>query len=171
MIPLSTLEELFDYNYWARDRQLEACRPLNQEQFLRSLGSSFSSLRDTLAHLLGAEWIWQERWQGRSPTRAEAKAFAGDTFPTLEVIRERWQAVERQVREFVASLSEDGLGRPVTYQNLKGDTWSYPLGRTLLHLLNHQSYHRGQVTTLLRQLWVEPPAVDFLVAHDQRFRG
>src|SRR5882672_7998391 len=56
MVPLATLHELFGYNYWARDRQLEACAALSQEQFQRPLGNSFSSLRDTPAHLIGAEW-------------------------------------------------------------------------------------------------------------------
>ena len=67
MVPLETLRELYAYNYWARDRQLEACAALSQEQFLRPMGSSFSSVRDTLAHVMGAEWIWLERWRGRSP--------------------------------------------------------------------------------------------------------
>src|SRR5438445_401489 len=57
---------MFDYNYWARDRQLKACKALSPEQFLRPMGSSFSSLRDTLAHLVAVEWVWQERWRGNS---------------------------------------------------------------------------------------------------------
>ncbi|MFB3778645.1 MAG: DinB family protein [Bryobacteraceae bacterium] len=71
MIPTETLPELYDYNYWARDRQLEACGALTEEQFLRPLGSSFSLVRDTLAHLVGVEWLWLERWLGGS-TRASA---------------------------------------------------------------------------------------------------
>ena len=71
MISLSVLRELFEYNYWARDRQLGACTALTQEQFLRPLHSSFSSLRDTLAHLQWAEWVWLERWRGHSPTALE----------------------------------------------------------------------------------------------------
>ena len=67
MILLVTLRELFAYNYWARDRQLEACAALSPEQFERPLGNSFSSMRDTLAHLVGAEWVWLERLRGRSP--------------------------------------------------------------------------------------------------------
>jgi len=67
MIALEPLRELYDYNYWARDRQLEACSKLSEEQLLRPMGNSFPSLRDTLAHLLAAEWIWLERFRGRSP--------------------------------------------------------------------------------------------------------
>ena len=167
MIPLNILGELFNYNYWARDRQLKACATLTPEQFLRPMGNSFSSLRDTLAHLAGCEWLWLERWRGRSP-RAMANP---QEFPNLETIKDYWNTVEEEVRAYLAELDEDILGRPLTYINFNGETWDYPLGQTILHLLNHQSYHRGQVTTLLRQLGVEPAPVDFLVAYDVNFEG
>ncbi len=59
---------MFQYNHWADRRMLDACAALTNEQFTRDLGSSFSSVRDTLAHLYGAEWIWNERFKGRSPS-------------------------------------------------------------------------------------------------------
>src|SRR5262245_43524489 len=58
---------LYDYNAWANHRQMNAASALTPEQFTKPLGSSFSSVRDTLAHICGAEWIWLERFQGRSP--------------------------------------------------------------------------------------------------------
>lgn len=169
MIPLATLRELYEYNYWARDRQLQACSSLDQERFLRPLGSSYSSLRDTLAHLLAAEWVWLERWRGRSPTAVEAQEFAPDTFPTFRVIQERWRPIEKGVREYLAGLKEEALAQPLTYTNLKGERWTYLLWRALFHVVNHQSYHRGQVTTLLRQLGAPAAAIDYLVAQDVGF--
>src|SRR5712691_8185062 len=109
MISLTVLGELFDYNYWARDRQLEACATLTPEQFLRPLGSSFPSLRDTLAHLVGAEWIWVERYRGRSPRSLPAAA----EFPTLAAIRQRWIVIEQDGRAFLAGLNEEALARPL----------------------------------------------------------
>lgn len=162
MVPLATLHELFAYNYWARDRQLEACAVLTQEQFQRPLANSFSSLWDTLAHLVGAEWVWLERWRGRSPRALPA----AEEFPTLPEIAARWRVVEHGMREYLAGLHEDALARPFSYANLQDETWTYPLWRTLLHLINHQTYHRGQVTTLLRQLGAQAVAVDLLVADD-----
>ncbi len=170
MIPLTTIQELFDYNYWARDRQLEACAQVSQEQFVRPMGSSFSSLRDTLAHLVGAEWIWLERWRGKSPTMKDAQEFAAEKFPTLGTVQERWQTVEAGVREYLARLTEHGLVGPLRYVNVKGETWTYPLWQTLFHVVNHQTYHRGQVTTILRQLGLQGAPIDFLVAQDSRFR-
>ena len=171
MIPIDTLRDLFNYNYWARDRQLEACAALTEEQFLRPMGNSFSSVRDTLAHLVAVEWIWHERWRGRSPNKADAQAFAAETFPSLTSVRDRWRAVERDVRDYLAGLSEQALQQPLTYTSTKGETWTYPLWQVLLHVVNHQTYHRGQITTLLRQLGASAPAIDYLVMQDSRRVG
>jgi uncharacterized damage-inducible protein DinB len=162
MVPLATIRELFAYNYWARDRQLEACGKLSTEQFLRPMGNSFSSLRDTLAHLLGAEWIWQERWWGRSP-----KALPGTEYPNLAAIQEAWHPVEQGVRDYLGQLSEEKLVGRFTYMNTKGETWTYPVWRSMLHVANHQTYHRGQVTMFLRQLGNTPPSLDLMAADMQ----
>ena len=66
MVPPSVIRELFEYNYWAQGRQLEACAAATDEQFLRPLGGSFPSLRDTLAHLVDGEEYALRRWQGQS---------------------------------------------------------------------------------------------------------
>jgi uncharacterized damage-inducible protein DinB len=166
-ISLSALKEMFAHNYWARDRQLKVCSALSEEQFLRSLGNSFPSVRDTLVHLLAVEWFWLERWRGRSP-RALLPV---EEFSTLAAICERWQTVEQEMKEYLASLSQGDLEQPFTYMGTQGITWSYTLWRMFIHLLEHQCYHRGQVTALLRQLGAEPLQVDFLVAQDADFRA
>lgn len=166
MLSLPVVFELFDYNYWARDRQLQACLPITKRQFAQPLECSFGSLRDTLAHLAFVEWLWLERWHGRSPKELPP----ADQFPTLEALRAYWEEVEHKVREYLTLLHDENLKREVRYVNFVGETWTYPLWRTLLHLVNHQSYHRGQVTTLLRQLGADPVQVDFLMAHDMGFR-
>jgi len=161
----ASINELFNYNYWARDCQLQACSALTEEQFLRSLGSSFPSVRDTLVHMLGVEWLWLARWRGRSPQSMPSP----EEFPSLPAVSEQWRAVERQMREYLATLGEAALAQPVTYVSQKGDTFTYELWRLMLHLINHQSYHRGQVATLLRQLNLQPPAVDFLPGYRMGF--
>ncbi len=164
---LPALREMFDHNYWARNRQIEACAPLSQEQFTRPLGGSFPSLRETFAHLVAVEWIWLERWRGRNP-RALIPV---DDFPTLEAVRERWSAVESEMRAYIEGLNEQALAKPLTIVSTRGEQWTYPLWQMITHLLNHQAYHRGQITTLLRMLNVVPPRIDFLVGEDVGFRG
>ena len=171
MIPVDTLRELFDYNYWARDRQLEACAALTEEQFLRPMGNSFSSVRDTLAHLVAVEWVWLERWLGRSPTKLDGGEYSAETFPTLGTVRERWRTVEGNMRSYLSGLQDSALERPLSYTNFKGERWTYPLWQTQVHVVNHQTYHRGQITTLLRQLGIPAPVIDFLVAQDVAARA
>ncbi len=162
---LLAINELFRHNYWARDRQLQACESLTGEQFLRPLGSSFPSIRDTLTHLVAAEWFWLDSWRGRPP----GPVLLPEDFPTLAAVTECWRKVEFEMSEYLAGLSEEALLRPITYMDPEGKTWTHILWRMMLHLLNHQSYHRGQIATLLRQLGIQPPDVDFLTAHDLGF--
>ncbi len=158
---------MFAHNYWARDRQLEACAALSEEQFLRPVGGSFPSLREVLAHLVACEWLWLERWRGTSP----AALLPLDEFPTLAAVAERWSVVERELRAYLATLDEERLACPLAIVSTRGERWNYPLWQMVMHLLNHQSYHRGQVTAMLRMLGAKPPRVDFLVGQDVGFHA
>jgi uncharacterized damage-inducible protein DinB len=166
MEQLSILRDGVNHNYWARDRQLQACASLTAEQFVRPVGSSFPSVRDTLAHMLAAEWLWLERWRGKSP---KSLLPAGD-FPDLESVVRRWKAVELEMREYTSGLNEEALACPLTYMNFRGEEWTYSLWEMMVHMMNHQSYHRGQVATQLRILGIEPPQIDFLLWLDMGFR-
>ena len=74
-------------------------------------------------------------------------------------------ATERSV--FLDDLAPERLNDVVEYKNTKGETWRYPLWQQLHHVVNHSTYHRGQVTTMLRQLGAEPLGTDFLVYYDE----
>jgi uncharacterized damage-inducible protein DinB len=146
------LHLLFDYHYWARDRLLEAVEPLTPDQFTRDMGSSFRSVRDTVAHIYSAEWVWHSRWVGRSPTAL----LPPDMFPDSRSIRLAWVDNEGQVRAFLAELGED-VNRVFKYTLLNGQPGESPFWQMAQHVVNHASYHRGQVVTMIRQLGVAPP--------------
>ena len=166
MIPLSVISELLDYNYWARDRQYDVCKGLTRRQFNQQFEGSFPSLRQTVTHMALVEWLWLERWHGRSP-----KKMLGDhDLNTADELQKFMLKLEHDTREFWAGVSDAQMKKTLTYTNFAGEHWSYPLWRTLMHVVNHQSYHRGQVTNYLRLLGAKAPAVDFLVAHDFGFR-
>ena len=155
---------LYDYNAWANRRALEACAPLTTEQFTRGLGSSFGSLRDTLAHIWGAEWLWLERFQGRSPgSLPDASQFAD-----LASLRGRWMELEASLLRFVRGLTQENLDRVMEYKTLKFGVYRNPLWQSMQHLVNHGSYHRGQVTTLLRQLGAQPILTDLMHFYRER---
>jgi uncharacterized damage-inducible protein DinB len=160
---LDAIRELYNYNHWANQRATSSVTPLTNEMFIRSMGNSFGSVRDTLAHILGAEWIWLERWLGRSP---KALLSASD-FPTVEALRQRWEAVRHDQNQYIQTLVPDRLQEEVSYINTKGERYAYALWRQMVHVVNHSSYHRGQITTLLRQMGAEPMSTDLLVYYDQ----
>jgi uncharacterized damage-inducible protein DinB len=153
---------LYDYNNWANGRLLEACEGLSAEQFTRELGSSFPSLRDTLAHIMGAEWIWLERWNGRWPTEMPP----GHDFADLATLRARWEVVAGELLNFVHEVTASELEQVVQYRNMKGKSFSYPLVSMLQHVVNHGTYHRGQGVTMLRQLGAKPKSLDLLLYLD-----
>ena len=162
---LQDLRMLLDYHYWARDRVLDAAEPLPHDQFTRDLGSSFKSIRDTLAHIYFAEWIWCSRWQGTSPT----SQLPVEMFPDLPTIRALWRDHETKMRSLLESLGEDGINRVIEYKLLSGRPGASVFWHMLQHVVNHASYHRGQVTTMLRQLGAAPPkGMDLIVFYRER---
>lgn len=163
-----TLDEgrlLVDYHYWARDRLVTAMQPLSAEEFLRDMRSSFKSVRDTAAHIYAAEAFWYARWQGESPT----VLVAADRFATLDALVAAWHEHEVLVRGFVDGLGEDGMNRALEYGSPGGKSQSTVFAHMLQHVVNHASYHRGQVTTMLRQLGAVPPkSMDLMAFHRER---
>jgi uncharacterized damage-inducible protein DinB len=160
---LNTASELLTYNTWANTRLLDAVARLDDEQFTRALGGSFGSVQATLTHMVWAEWLWLERWQDRSPTQL----FEPRDFPSISDLRPRWAQVQTTHEAFVASLTPAQLERAGRYTNRKGEVWEYALWRQMFHLFNHSTYHRGQVTHMLRLLDAQPAATDFLVFRDE----
>ena len=149
---LTDLETILDYHYWARDRILDAAALLTPEQFTRDLGSSFKSVRDTLAHAYSAEWAWHQRWQGSSPSAV----LPFDQFPDVASLRLPWADLEAKMRAFLHDLGDSGINQVYEYTLLSGQAGSSVFSQMLQHVVNHASYHRGQVTTMLRQLGAQP---------------
>jgi len=159
------VQSLIDYNYWARDRLLDAVGQLTPEQFTRDMGNSFGSVRDMLAHLHAAEWVWYSRWQGTSPTAL----LPADRFPDLASVTAGWRELETQIRAYFAGIDDRGLERVFEYKSVTGVPGSSVLWQMLQHVVNHASYHRGQVTTMLRQLGVTPPkSMDLIAFYRER---
>jgi uncharacterized damage-inducible protein DinB len=155
---------LYDFNAWANQRTLGPCADLATEQFTRDLGSSFRSLRDTLAHIYGAEWIWFERWHGRTPASLPTPA----DFADFESIRKRLTEMDRTLIDYVAGLTADGVHRVIEFKTTAGVSYAQPLSQCLQHLANHGTYHRGQMATMLRQLGAKPVGTDMIGFYRER---
>jgi uncharacterized damage-inducible protein DinB len=158
------IHELFLYNQWANRRSLGACEALTPEQFTRDLGSSFPSVRDTLAHIAGGEWIWLERFYGRSHMALPP----GSDLPDFAAVRARLEELDSALLQFTSGLDAAGLERVIEFKTFAGKTFSTPLQPLLQHLANHGTYHRGQVTTLLRQLGAKGVSTDLAAFQRER---
>jgi uncharacterized damage-inducible protein DinB len=158
------IRTLFDYNAWANRRSLEAAAALPDEQFTKPLSSSFSSVRDTLAHICGAEWVWHERFQRNWPSALPDLS----SLNTAQALRAHWSEQESKLLGFVAGLTQSDLDRVMEYKTLKFGVYRNPLWQSMQHLVNHGTYHRGQVTTLLRQLGGRPILTDLMHFYRER---
>ena len=159
---LDQIKALYSYNRWANGRIFDVAFKLSPEQYTRDMRNSYGSVRDTLVHIISCEWIWLLRVKGTSPRAL----WSPSDFPTVSALKTSWLEIAREQTEFIEGLTEESLKAPITYVNLQGQTFTYSLWQILQHVVNHSSYHRGQVTTLLRQLDCEPIATDFLVYYD-----
>ena len=155
---------LYEYNAWADRRLMDAAGKITTEEFLRPMGSSFGSVRDTIAHIYGAEWIWLERFQGRSHDSLPDAT----QFQDVPSLREKWLELEGRLLGFVGKLAQEDLNRTLEYKTLKFGVYRNPLWQSMQHAVNHGTYHRGQVTTLLRQLGAQPILTDLMHYYRER---
>ena len=162
------IRTLIEYNYWARDRVLASAEQVTDEQLARNLGSSFGSVLDTLVHMHFAEWIWYQRWRGESPTAGPDRS----GLASVTALRDAWRPLEAQIRTHVESLGPDGLSRVIHYRLLSGQPGMSPYWQMIVHLVNHGSYHRGQVATMLRILGAQPAqSTDMIVFFRENAAG
>jgi uncharacterized damage-inducible protein DinB len=159
---LASLRRLIAYNEWANARLLGAVAGLTADQWTRNLTGSFASIRETFAHLVAVEWVWLRRWHGESPRTLPDWAVTPDVQSLVAKLAE----IERDRAVFVRELAEADLDRRVAYTNFKGERWEYALRDLFIHLVNHSTYHRGQIATMCRQVGASAPATDFLVYED-----
>jgi uncharacterized damage-inducible protein DinB len=152
------LKRLYDYHYWANRKLLDVVAQLTPEQFTNDVAGSYGSVRNTLVHVLSAEWGWLDRCGGQ-PRGERLKA---EDYPTLESVVNEWTRVERYVNDFLAGLEENDLTRVIEFALGNGPKHSVALGDLMQHAAIHAVHHRGQVALLLRSLGYVPGNFDLL---------
>jgi len=160
------IQLLYEYDRWANARVLQAAAALSGEQFTCDLGGSFKSVRDTLVHIIGGEWIWLHYWNEPAPTFAfladlrtrRDALFAPAGLPDIAAVQRKWAEVEKDQIALVNGLSDASLQRMLPFRSTE-----VPLAHLMQHMANHSTYHRGQVSLMMRQLAGEPVATDFHV--------
>jgi uncharacterized damage-inducible protein DinB len=148
------LKTQLDYTYWASDRLLDAARPLNEDELTRDLDSSFGGVMGTLVHIFQADRIWLSRVSG-APRYALGEP---DETWTIDSLQSAWVDVHLGWIDWVGGVSD--VSQVLDYVNLAGKANQLTLWQVVFHVVNHGTYHRGQITTMLRQLSYTPVSTD-----------
>lgn len=151
-----------DFTAWATDRAMLAAAELNADELSHDFKTSDKSVLGTLTHCYRAERIWLKRLLNQ---KAEFRVAGDDTLPALQ---ENWPAIQAGWADWARKLTDDGAVAPFSYADLKGNPWTQPVWQSVLHVVNHSSHHRGQVSGFMRALGHAPPNVDLITFARER---
>lgn len=153
------IQTLYRYNQWANARILDAPAKLSPEQFLAPSEQPHRYLRGVLVHTLFAEWIWRERWNGKSP----ATRLKPEDFPNYETLRTRWLQEESELIKFVENITEEKLNSPFQYTSTEGVKYENLLWESMAHVVNHGMQHRSEAAAILTELGFSPGDLDLIL--------
>ena len=139
--------ELADYIIWADNTAIEWLNQINEEQWNRSVISSFSSIRQTAIHIAGAEKIWIDFWTNVPDPVYLSAEFKGTKNDLIEI----WKKTSVGLKNFIEKYPEENYLQQVSLKKPNGEEARMELSQTFPHMINHSTYHRGQLVTLLRQ--------------------
>lgn len=157
---LQQIQTMARYNRWMNRKLYECCSGLPDEERKRDRGAFFRSVHGTLNHLLLADRVWMGRFTGQPfPVRSLDQELCADFI----VLRKEREAEDRRILEWVASLSPEDLSGDLVYTSIVNpEPRRYPLLFALSHFFNHQTHHRGQITTLLAQRGIDVGVTDLI---------
>jgi len=155
---LQEIKLLHAFNAWADNRIFDALAQLPEEQYRRDLKSSHGSIHGTVAHMVAAQKIWLDRWTGTpAATLTPAAGLAN-----LEAVKALWQKVGLGLAQLLGTMSDKKLTETFTMVR-EGKTFNQVYWQAMVHVVDHSSYHRGQIVTMLRQLGVKPPSTGMIM--------
>jgi len=157
LVSAEVLRSHIAYTAWASRMLVEAAAGLSPEELTRDFGTADKSVLGTLVHIFAADRVWLARLHRESPN-----IFLADADFDLAVLQNDWPALHRQWKAWAASLTDEAARADVSYTDLSGNPWRQPLGQLVLHVVNHGTHHRGQVSGFLRTMGKVPPKLDLV---------
>ncbi|MDJ1505875.1 DinB family protein [Xanthocytophaga agilis] len=139
--------ELADYTIWANGIIIKWLNQINDEQWEQVICSSFSSIKQTTLHIVSAQKIWIDYWKNIPEPAFLSVEFKGTKTDLIEI----WDKLSNDLKNFIEIYPEDKYLQPVTFRWPRGGEGKMEFWQSFTHMLNHTTYHRGQLVTLLRQ--------------------
>jgi uncharacterized damage-inducible protein DinB len=161
-VSADTLRLQLDYSSWASRRLLDAASQLSEEELQRDFQTADKNVLNTLVHAFAADRIWLARIQGPART-----TFIDENDRQLPALQREWPALQQRWRQWAASLTDQSAVAKVPYKDMKGNAYEQPLWQIVLHVVNHATHHRGQVSGFLRAMGHTPPALDLIAFYRQ----
>jgi uncharacterized damage-inducible protein DinB len=146
------------YTAWASGRLVEAAGRLAEEELTRDFGTADKSVLGTLVHVFGADRLWLARLRGEPAT-----TYLTDADYRLTVLQNDWPSLYQRWSEWAAGLTDEAAQTEVSYADMRGNPWRQQLGPLVLHVVNHGTHHRGQVSGFLRAMGHVPPKLDLVL--------
>ena len=150
------------YTTWASQRLVKAAADLSDADLQRDFGAAHKSVLGTLVHVMAADRIWLARVLGEPPA-----AFTTEEDFHVAALVNRWPAVQNGWSKWSMSVDDDQVRNILRYKDMKGREWAQPLWQIVLHVVNHGSHHRGQVSGFLRAMGNQPPSLDLTTYYRQ----
>jgi uncharacterized damage-inducible protein DinB len=156
-VSADTLRTHLAYTTWASRRLVDAAARLTPEELTRDFQTADRSVLRSLAHVFAADRVWLARL-----THAPAPQFITEADYSLSVLQNDWPALLDRWQQWAANLTDESARAIVAYKDMKGNPYSQPLWQLVLHVVNHGTHHRGQVSGFLRVMGHTPPPLDLV---------
>jgi uncharacterized damage-inducible protein DinB len=157
-VSVEVLRSHLAYTAWASQRLVHAASLLSETELTHDFNTSERSVLGTLVHTFAADRVWLARFQ-----RVPRPGYSSQADYCLTVLQTEWPALHTRWSEWADSLTDQQICANLDYTDMKGNPWSQPLWHLVLHVVNHGTHHRGQVSGFLRALGRVPPPLDLVV--------
>jgi uncharacterized damage-inducible protein DinB len=143
------------YTTWASRRLVDAAARLSPDELKRDFQTADHSVLGTLVHVFAADRIWLARVTGGAP-----QPFISEADYSLAVLQNEWPVLLDNWRKWALSITDQTAQESIAYKDTQGNAFSRPLWQLILHVVNHGTHHRGQVSGFLRTMGQTPPPLD-----------
>jgi len=161
---MENISFLVDYHIWAHTKVLNQLQTATTEEWNKNLGGSFPSLHELCKHLISADYRWLQRWKG-VPLASIPDTFIFGSYTKVTAV---WQPIFVEMKTVSEDFIKKGIDQPINFVTAKGDPYSMPFWQTLYQVVNHGTYHRGQITNMLRMLDKPPVGTDIFLFFAER---